>query len=357
MTLYDSVNDIKEMLFGKKGVEFDKLRSTILKEIENGTVRIPPQYMMMKITNYCNSDCVYCNHAKSKVQNEIKQEISLEGIRTIINEAVQMGIKAISISGGEPLVRKDVETIVKQISESNVVPVLLTNGYSLEERAETLYKNGLRYFIISLDSLDEKDYLAQRGINIGPVLDGIETIRKLMQKDKSVRLHITPVITAKNILQMPEMVEFYSKKGIPIQFSPYHRFIYNMQDELAEFEDNEVNDTIDKLIQMKKNGYLIANSVAFLQHFKAFMSENKILPDGYKCLAEYSAVYVDPYENVLPCWSGGFAAVGNLKNKTLADIWYGEKYMELRKQMVQCKCAGCWLLCTSELTIFINGEE
>ena len=87
------------------------------------------------------------------------------------------------------------------------------------------------------------------------------------------------------------------------------------------------------------------------------MCEGKVIPDGYQCLAGYSTVYVDPYENVLPCWSGGFGAVGSLREHTLPDIWYGEKYMELRKKMMQCRCPGCWLLCTGELTILINGEE
>ena len=64
----------------------------------------------------------------------MKQEISLERLQSIIGEAIQMGVKAISISGGEPLVRKDVETIVRQIADSNVVPVLLTNGCLLKWR-------------------------------------------------------------------------------------------------------------------------------------------------------------------------------------------------------------------------------
>ena len=159
MTLYDSVNDIKEMLFGEKGSGFDEMREGIRREAESERVTMPPQYMMMKITNYCNSDCIYCNHAKSRAQGEVKEEISLGRMRAIIDQAVRLGVKAISISGGEPLVRKDVEEIVRQIADSHVVPVLLTNGYFLKERAASLYESGLRYFIISLDSLDADDYI------------------------------------------------------------------------------------------------------------------------------------------------------------------------------------------------------
>jgi len=357
MTIYDYVDDIKEMLFGEKGVGFDTARASIRAELGKELVDMPPQYMMMKITNYCNSDCVYCKHARSRADKEQKQEIPLGNLEKIIDDAAALGVRAISLSGGEPLVRNDIEQIVRRITAHRIVPALLTNGCLLKERAQSLYESGLRYFVISLDSLDEHDYFAQRRTPLTPVLEGIEAVRRLMEKDESVRLHITPVITAKNIGQMEDMVRHFSAKGISVQFSPYHRFTSHMRDELAEFDADEANRVTDRLIEMKREGYLIANSIAFLRHFKAFMNEGKILPDGYSCLAGYATVYVDAYENVLPCWSGSFAPVDNLKDNSLSDIWYGEKYTELRKRMAQCRCPGCWLLCTGELTMLINGEE
>lgn len=357
MTIYDSVNDIKEMLFGEKDVGFDSVRASIHRELGKDSISIPPQYMMMKITNYCNSDCVYCNHARSKAANESKNSISLEHVQSIISQAIELGVKAISISGGEPLVRSDVEQMVQHIAENNVVPVLLTNGSMLKERASTLYESGLRYFIISLDSLDEEEYSAQRGMKIEPVLEGIEAVKKLMEKDSGVKLHITPVVTAKNILRMPEMVRYFSAQGISVQFSPYHRFVFNRKDDLAAFHEEDVNQTIDTLLQMKEEDYLIANSAAFLRHFKDFMCKGDILPAHYNCLAGYSTIYVDTYENVLPCWSGGIGVVGSLKTSSLSEIWYGRDYAEIRKRMLACQCAGCWLLCTGELTMLINGED
>ena len=357
MTIYDSVNDIKEMLFGEKGTAFDSLSTAILDEVKNDRVHLPPQYMMMKITNYCNSDCVYCNHAKSRYQNEVKQEIPLCRLLQIIDEAAALGVKAISISGGEPLVRPDIDRIVKRISEHHVVPVLLTNGYLLKQRARSLYENGLRYFIISLDSNDPDQYQAQRGLDLDPVLEGMEAVREIMLQDDSVKLHITPVITAKNLTQMPDMVEYYSERGISLQFSPYHRFVYHMKDELAEFNRDEVDTVIDRLIRMKKEGYRIANSTAFLEHFRSFMKEGKVVPDKYECLAGFSTIYVDTYENVLPCWSGGLGVVDHLSNQSLSDIWYGETYAKMRRKMVKCQCPGCWLLCTGELTMLITGQE
>lgn len=356
-TIYDSVNDLKEMLFGEQHDNFENMRLKIEKNLESGQVDIPPQYLMMKVTNLCNSDCIYCNHAKSRAQTEVKEQIPLEQMIKIIDEAAKLGVKAISISGGEPLLRPDIENMVARIVEHGIVPVLLTNGCFLAERAEKLYESGLKYFIISLDSLDEKDYFYQRGVEINKVLEGIEALRKIKEKDENIKIHITPVVTAKNILQMPQLVEYFSELGIAVQFSPYHKFTYFQRDVLAEFDRKEVEEVIDKLVEQKKAGLMIANSVSFLKHFKKFMCEGKILPDEYECLAGFSTIYVDTYENVLPCWSGGFGPIGNLKQESLVDIWYSEKYAEIRKKMKKCQCPGCWLLCTGELTMLIQGEN
>lgn len=357
MTIYDSVNEIKEMLFGEKGVEFDKVRSAVMEELRDEAVRIPPQYMMMKITNRCNSDCVYCNHARSRAALEVKQEIPLERLQRIIDEGVSLGVKAISLSGGEPLVRDDVEIVVKQIADNNVIPVLLTNGFFLKSRALSLYESGLRYFIVSLDSLDSRDYRVQRRVEIGPVMEGIDAVSGLMRTDETVKLHITPVITAKNILQMPALTEYFSERGVSVQFSPYHRFVFNREDELAMFDADAAEQTIDKLLRMKQEGFLIANSSAFLRHFKDFLCRGRVVPEHYRCLAGYSTIYVDTYENVRTCWSGGFEPVDNLRRRSLSDIWYSSGYMTLRKRMERGECPGCWLLCTGELTMLLLGEE
>ena len=248
-------------------------------------------------------------------------------MRAIIDQAVRLGVKAISISGGEPLVRKDVEEIVRQIADSHVVPVLLTNGYFLKERAASLYESGLRYFIISLDSMDADDYLAQRGVPIGPVLEGIEAVRDLMRRDPGVKLHITPVITARNIRQMPGLVEYFSEKGASLQFSPYHRFIFHMRDELAEFNPADVDAVIDRLTEMKEEGFLIANSKAFLQHFKTFMCEGKVIPDGYQCLPDIPrsmSIRMRMCSRAGAADSGRSAASGSIRCRisgTVRNIW------------------------------------
>ena len=356
MTIYDMANELTEMLFGEKGVNFERLREEIAKQLTMDKMNIPPQYLFLKVTNYCNSNCVYCDHARDKVGREIKGELSTESLKKIISEAAELGVKAMTISGGEPLVRDDIEVIAKMMVDNGIIAALLTNGYYLKQRAKSLYDSGLKYFVISLDSIDEKTFSAQRGIPLAPVMEGIEELIKLKEKDDRIKIHVTPVVTAKNITQMPAMVEYFTAKKIALQFSPYHQFGDEKLEELDSFDREEVCKTVDKLIQMKKEGYLIADSAAFLEHFKNFMCERQVVPEGYHCLVGYTACFGDSLGNVRPCWSGGFNA-GNLKEKSLKEIWYSEEYMKIRKEMFNCRCPGCWLLCTGEITMLLNGHK
>ncbi|MEE1086813.1 MAG: radical SAM protein [Schaedlerella sp.] len=358
-TIYDVVEDMKEILLGERMADVRGLRDVVKESVRMREILCPPQYVMMKITNCCNSDCVYCNHAVSKQGIEEKSTISVEKILEIVDQAAELGVKALSLSGGEPLVTCDIEKIVERIVSKGIVPVMLTNGLLLEEKAERLYEAGLKYFIISIDSLDEEAYRIQRGASLKRALKGIDKLLEIKEKDENVRIHITPVLTQNNLEEMPEFIRYFSEKGVAVQLSPYHQFDKSKEDILSIQDIDKLKEVIKELISMKKNGALIANSEGFLKHFVPFFEEKKVVPDQYKCLSGYISTYIDAYANVRVCWSGSFGPVENLYENTLSEIWYGEKYQKVRERMVRRECEGCWFLCTGELTTMIveGGEE
>jgi MoaA/NifB/PqqE/SkfB family radical SAM enzyme len=353
-TFYDSVGDIQKILFGESDNDFVMARRNVERAESGQPLDFPPQYLMMKITNHCNSNCVYCNHAANKVHIETKDSISTDILLDVIRQAAELGIKAISFSGGEPLVRKDVELLVEETVKQGIVPVLLTNGVLLDRRAENLYEAGLRYFIISIDSLRKDDYERQRGIPYELLVRGLGAVSTLKSRHEEVKVHVTPVITKHNIDQMPEMVKILSEQGIAIQFSPYHHFDKNLKDVLSVTDFTLLENKINTLIEMKKSGYLIANTETFLFHFINFFKNKQFVPPNYHCLSGFASMYIDPFMNIVPCWDGSFAPIGNLLNDTLRDIWFSEQYSQYRRRMYNCQCSGCWFLCTGELSTIIK---
>ena len=142
--------------------------------------------------------------------------ISYESIIAVVREAVKLGITKIRITGGEPLVRKNVEWLIEEINNIDGIEeiALTTNGVLLAKKAENLWKSGLRSINISLDTLDEKKYreLTRCGI-LQPVLDGIDEAVRLGFK---VKLNMV-VMDNTSDDDIGKMKVFCDGKGIKLQ--------------------------------------------------------------------------------------------------------------------------------------------
>lgn len=99
-----------------------------------------------------------------------------------------MHVTAASINGGEPLVRQDISEIIRLLISEHITPVLMTNGLLLPERWDELGAAGLRYIIMSFDSLDPETYNKQRGANFQDAMAGIDAAVALKE---SMEMHIS----------------------------------------------------------------------------------------------------------------------------------------------------------------------
>lgn len=110
--------------------------------------------LRMSITDRCNLNCIYCHNEGSMGSSG---EMSVETISNIVHVAAGFGVNRLKLSGGEPLLRKDLEDILVSLPPLRDVS-MTTNGVLLKERAESLKDAGLNRVNISLDSLNEGNY-------------------------------------------------------------------------------------------------------------------------------------------------------------------------------------------------------
>ena len=137
-------------------------------------------YLRVSITDRCNLRCTYCMPAEGVKLMDHKDILSFEEIVEVVREAVDLGISKVRITGGEPLVRKGVVSLVEKIAKiSGILDFgLTTNGILLAKFATDLASAGLHRINISLDTLDPERYRAiTRGGEIQQVLDGIEAAK------------------------------------------------------------------------------------------------------------------------------------------------------------------------------------
>ena len=131
-------------------------------------------YLRVSVTERCNLNCVYCGKADcGKKENELTPR----EIRTIASAFVACGIRKIRLTGGEPLVRGDIERIVEAIRDIPQLQTLTltTNGVYLKQFAAALRRAGLDSVNISLDSTDGSTYRKLTGADVlHRVLDGVD---------------------------------------------------------------------------------------------------------------------------------------------------------------------------------------
>lgn len=154
-------------------------------------------YLRISVTDRCNLRCSYCMPESGIHWTSHDEILSYEEILQLVRLFAQLGFDRIRLTGGEPLVRKDLSTLVssiKQISGINWVG-LTTNGILLEEQLPDLVSAGLDTVNISLDTLDPDQYRAiTRRDGLEKVLRGLEAACKV----PNLQIHLNCVPTTQN---------------------------------------------------------------------------------------------------------------------------------------------------------------
>ena len=134
-------------------------------------------YLRISLTDRCNFRCIYCMPEEGVDQLSHKDILRFGEIVEIAHVAAQMGIKRLRLTGGEPLVRKGVERLVRELKDIPGIEsiAMTTNGVLLPRMAKSLRRAGLSRVNISLDTLDPDQFkrITRRG-ELEQTLDGID---------------------------------------------------------------------------------------------------------------------------------------------------------------------------------------
>ena len=175
-------------------------------------------YLRLSVTDRCDLRCTYCMPEKMTFLNK-KEVLSFEEMYKLCSGFIQLGIKKIRITGGEPLVRKGImdffEMLSPHLSSQLEELTLTTNGTQLNKYASQLYANGVRRVNISLDTLDPKKFRNITRIgSLQDVLLGIDAA-----KDANLKIKIN-CVALKNINddEVDEFINWCVKKGFDLTF-------------------------------------------------------------------------------------------------------------------------------------------
>ncbi|QSX07780.1 GTP 3',8-cyclase MoaA [Alkalibacter rhizosphaerae] len=134
-------------------------------------------YLRISVTEKCNLKCMYCDPDGENCVQEAEATLSPEKIEAIVRSMAKIGIKKVRITGGEPLVRRDICDIVARVASVEGIEdvSMTTNGINLKRYAKQLKEAGLGRLNISMDSLKEDRFaMITGGGRLNKVLEGID---------------------------------------------------------------------------------------------------------------------------------------------------------------------------------------
>lgn len=165
--------------------------------------------VFLDITNLCNANCVYCFTNSNSIT---KQEMTDEEIIFLINSLFGLGIKQLSIGGGEPFLR-NLTKIISEV-EKDINISITTNGTILDDEIIECIKNRNVKITISLDSLNSQHMKkVRKGIDLSDVLNNIDKLVKFQDIRKNLSIRST--ISTNNITDLKELVDYCESKKIP----------------------------------------------------------------------------------------------------------------------------------------------
>jgi cyclic pyranopterin phosphate synthase len=144
------------------------------------TLQRPLRDLRISVTDRCNFRCTYCMPKEVFGRDyrflDRRELLSFEEIARLAGVFVALGTRKIRITGGEPLVRRELERLVEQLATLDVDLTLTTNGSLLPAKAQALADAGLRRVTVSLDALDDATFRALNDVDfpVDRVLEGID---------------------------------------------------------------------------------------------------------------------------------------------------------------------------------------
>jgi len=302
-----------------------------------GDTPAPGFSVTLEVAFRCNVRCVFCSRWSDPT------DLSLETIQGVAEDMAAMGAGYVSLTGGDPFVRRDIREIIDAFAERSVPIHINTNGVVLTKFADFLISRAaaIRSITVSIDSPHPEVHDEIRGV------DG--TFRRALAGMQSIR-HAIPVTLACTLNQMnmheiEEYAQFAAEHSFPFRFQPLHD---DGENKLAPNQEG-VEVEADGLVGLTERLESISDpdrSFELSQYYKLFepFFRNRKKMDSLRCVTAARLIYfVDPQGDVFPCDTRRDIALGNVYKTRLAEIVRGGESTTWRKTCRE-GANGCWCM-------------
>ncbi|MFQ5819425.1 MAG: radical SAM protein [Candidatus Heimdallarchaeota archaeon] len=298
-----------------------------------------PKDIRLQITPRCNQ---YCKHCFAASTSEVKSRVLTdEEVLWVVDQIAREGLQALSITGGEPLLRKElVFKILSKFQGRSTVITLNTNGWFLNEQlARQLKQLGLNIAQISLDSVNSEKHDTFRGAK-GSYDRAVQAIENCV--NVGLKTHVRVTITSFNFDEMPELFKLVMNKNV-------HRLVVKplipsgrggITSEKPNYEQHR-KAIADLINQLEIHPNVPREYIQFLSPCFPFLINEEYTEYTEKCECGEGLAFITANGDVKPC---GYThmILGNLRGTPLEKLWTETPFLlKWRRTRLNEKCLTC----------------
>jgi MoaA/NifB/PqqE/SkfB family radical SAM enzyme len=253
-----------------------------------------PGYLQFAITNICNAKCDFCGFAVDRFDPKQRRSVTLQEARDVIDICARNHIGYLLFVGGEPLVHKDLGAMVRYAAESEIHPMICSNG-SLwtDQNMRELARNGLSSVIMSIDAHDVAKHEKNRGLP--------EVCRKIQRANEvfgELGIQTTASVTASKLIEdynkLPAFLRELGFKSCTFSYpltSLASSYLSFSDSTLVSYQTEELIQVFEKIKTMKQqSGYPVVNPTESLTEMQRHLRKQ---PEKFGCLGGHKYFYLD----------------------------------------------------------------
>lgn len=304
-------------------------------------MKYQPVTAVWEVTMGCNMNCKHCG---SSCQQPLIDELTTNEALAVINEMSQMGLKWITLSGGEPLIRKDLPLLIKQLKKVGITTNVITNGWLLKEKAAMLKEAGVDTVAVSIDGTEQIHDSIRKPRSYQHDKEGILALRKL-----GVEVGAITTLSKRNINILSQLKEELIEMGVRSWQVQIGLPMGNMAAHKEWVLDPvQMNDIIDFCFQTSREGRIKIFPADCIGYYdlkeqevrQASYQTSNTLWDG--CNAGIRGFGLLHNGDIIGCTSVRDRQFieGNLRERSLSDIWNDEQSFAWRRGMKKEQLSG-----------------
>ena len=306
-----------------------------------------PYMVMFETTLMCNMFCEYCIFGEEGKFNDLQTRAQRDRIFQRIDEFCEMGVFALSFSGGEPLLNPSTSDYIAYAADKGLWTSMPTNGLLIKKYADGVAR--LDMLEVSIDSLNEKRFAKRRGIDgLKKIVDNLEFV---LQRRKPLTTQINAAVNLENLHDLPELAEFCRERDLVLHPEAVHNVMRNgelLPD--AELHGTQI-DKVEVMLRELRSAY--PKNVRFYTHYYEFY-RNGGFGAKFPCRHPSKLISMKPDGSIhLPC-----AFVTLFKSQApLKDIFASATVKKIIAQEASLWdfCTGCKIGCPYEVSAFTNS--